>query len=413
MDDKLNEVINEEQKKFDTVVQEQASETNTDIISSGAVNNTNQVYLGTDKSVPENPDLDNQDISEDDLEILKFIEDSAPKIYVIGLGGSGCNTLNRLFTLGIADVTLIAGNTDARHLLNIKAHRKVLLGKKLTRGRGAGSDASVGEAAAKESAPEIQSLLKGSDMVFVTCGLGGGTGSGSIPVVAQIAKESGALTVAVVTLPFKSEGRTRMQRAVDSLNKLRKVADITIVIRNDKLLTIAPDLPLNTAFKVSDEVLAGSVKGIAELVTQVGIVNVDFADLKTAMSNAGYAVIGMGEASSEIKPEKRAIVAVETALNSPLLEADLSTANRALINIIGGDDMTLKEAQTIIEETASRISSNANIKWGARIDKSIKKSTIRVLIVVSGGKFPKYDEVDKLFEQEEEELPDLDLDLLS
>ncbi|MFH1520487.1 MAG: cell division protein FtsZ [Candidatus Micrarchaeota archaeon] len=328
--------------------------------------------------------------SKDDEELLKFIEESKPNLYVIGAGGSGSNTLDRIFQMGIQDVNLIAMNTDAKHLLHVKANRKVLLGKKVSKGRGAGSNPVLGEESAKEAIEEIKEALKEPSMVFITCGLGGGTGTGSAPIIAETAKSMGALTVAVVTLPFSSEGKIRMENAITGLEKLKKHADTVIVIKNDKLLNLVPDLPLNTAFKVCDEVLAGSVKGIAELVTKAGLVNVDFADLKTILSQGGFAVIGLGEASLDAKKEDRARVAVETALNSPLLDADVSTSTRALINVVGGEDMSLKEAEYVVAETASKINPDAHIIWGSRIDENIKKSSMRVLVVLAGVRFPKY-----------------------
>ncbi|MEM4335378.1 MAG: cell division protein FtsZ [Candidatus Anstonellales archaeon] len=343
----------------------------------------------------------------DEEELLKFVEESEPKIYVVGAGGSGCNTLNRLFDLGIKGAKLIAMNTDARHLLQVKANRKLVLGKSLTKGRGAGSNPEIGQKAAEESAEQIKEILKDANLVFITCGLGGGTGTGSAPIIAKIAKNDiNALTVAVVTLPFTSEGRIRMENAIKGLEKLRKYVDTVIVIRNDKLLTIAPELPLNTAFKVCDEVLAGSVKGITELVTKAGMVNVDFADLTTILKDAGTAVIGLGEASAEVKHEERAKIAIETALNSPLLDADISTATRALINIVGGSDMTLKEANYIVEETARRIYPDAHIIQGSRIEEDMKKSAIRVLVVLAGVTIPKYNVEGTL------DIENLDLELI-
>lgn len=349
-----------------------------------------------------------QQNSSDDEEILKFIEESKPKIFVVGAGGSGSNTLDRLFELGIKDVHLVGMNTDAHHLLKVRANRKILLGKQLTKGRGAGSNPEVGMNAAKESAEDIKSAINSANMVFVTCGLGGGTGTGSAPLIAEYAKGSGALTVAVVTLPFSSEGKVRMENALQGLEKLRKYTDTLIVIRNDKLLSLAPDLPLNTAFKVCDEVLAGSVKGIAELITCSGMMNVDFADLKTILAEAGYAVIGLGEASVDAKNEERATIAVETALNSPLLDSEIHTANRALINVVGGEDMTLKEAELIVSETAKRINPNAHIIWGARVEQDMKKASLKVLVVLGGVKFPKYG----VQERVPEGLDDIDLDVI-
>jgi cell division protein FtsZ len=327
--------------------------------------------------------------SSDDEEILKFIEETEQKIYIVGSGGSGSNTLDRVFELGIQGVNLVAMNTDAKHLLHIRANKKVLLGKKTSKGRGAGSNPTIGEESAKEAVEDIKGSLSDASMVFITCGMGGGTGTGSAPIIAEAAKSMGALTVAVVTLPFTSEGKVRMENAVQGIEKLKKHTDTLIVIKNDKLLNLVPDLPLNTAFKVCDEVLAGSVKGIAELVTKSGLVNVDFADLRTILSDAGFAVIGLGEASLDAKQEDRARVAVETALNSPLLDADVSTSTKALINVIGGEDMSLKEAEYVVSETARKINPNAHIIWGARVDENIKKTSMRVLVVLGGVRFPK------------------------
>ncbi|MBN1170347.1 cell division protein FtsZ [Candidatus Micrarchaeota archaeon] len=325
----------------------------------------------------------------DDEELLKFIKETEQKIFIVGSGGSGSNTLDRLFELGIDGVNLIAMNTDAKHLLRTRANKKVLLGKNVSRGRGAGSNPVIGEESAKEALEEIKGSISNASMVFITCGMGGGTGTGSAPIIAEAAKSMGALTVAVVTLPFTSEGKVRMENAIEGIEKLKKNTDTLIVIKNDKLLSLVPDLPINTAFKVCDEVLAGSVKGIAELVTQSGLVNVDFADLKTILSDAGFAVIGLGEASLDAKQEDRARLAVETALNSPLLDADVSTSTRALINVVGGEDMSLKEAEYVVGETAKRINPNAHIIWGARVNEKIKKSSMRVLVVLGGVRFPK------------------------
>ncbi|MBI5223659.1 cell division protein FtsZ [Candidatus Micrarchaeota archaeon] len=329
--------------------------------------------------------------SSDDEEILKFIqeEESKKKIYVVGAGGSGTNTLDRLFEMGINGVGLIAMNTDARHLLKVKANKKILLGKKTTGGRGAGSNPQVGEDSAKEAYEDIKTALADAGMVFITCGMGGGTGTGSAPVIAEAIKSTGALTIGVVTLPFQSEGKIRWDNALAGLEKLKKHTDTLIIIKNDKLLSLVPDLPLNTAFKVCDEVLAGSVKGIAELVTKSGLVNVDFADLRTILSDAGFAVIGLGEATLDAKSEERAKVAVETALTSPLLDADISTSTRALVNVIGGEDMTLKEAEFVVGEVARRINPNAHIIWGARVEENIKKSSMKVLVVIAGVRFSK------------------------
>lgn len=346
-------------------------------------------------------------VSKDDEELFKFIESSRPKIYVVGTGGSGCNTMNRMFEVGIEGADLIAMNTDVQHLVKVRAGRKVLLGKKTTKGLGAGGNPQVGEEAATESAEEIKNVLDGAAMVFIACGLGGGTGTGSAHVIAEQAKEAGALSIAVVTLPFASEGRVRMENAISGLNKLKKCADTTIVIPNDKLLTIAPDLPINTAFKVSDEVVTAAVKGITELMTKAGLVNLDFADLRTVLTGSGCGVVSMGEASVEARADQRALIAVETALNSPLLDVDISTADKALINVIGGGDMTLKEAELVVNEVSKRINPLSHIIWGARVEKEAQKSAVRVLVVLAGTSFPDYG-----VEKKKDEVV-LDLDLIS
>jgi len=333
-----------------------------------------------------------EQISPDDEDILKFIEGAKPKIYVVGAGGSGSNTITRLNSIGIQGATLVATNTDAAHLVKTRAERKLLLGKKTTRGLGAGSDMKVGEEAALESKDEIRHMLSNSNLVFVTCGLGGGTGTGSVSTIVHEAKESGALTVAIVTLPFTSEGRMRMRNALEGLSKLRKVADTVIVIPNDKLLSIAPDLPLNMAFRVSDEVLASATKGIVEMVTKPGMVNIDFADLRSVLKDSGYAVIGTGEGVSANDGTSRAIVALENAIKSPLLDADFSNAKKALINIVGGESLSLREAETVFQDVAGRISRDALLKWGARIEPEMRKDALRVMIVVSGVDFPEYTE---------------------
>jgi len=344
-------------------------------------------------------------VSKDDEELLKFIESSAPKIYIVGTGGGGCNTLNRIFEVGVEGASVIAMNTDAHHLVRTRADKKLLLGRNTTKGLGAGSNPTVGEEAAKESKGEIEKVIANSQMVFVTCGLGGGTGTGSAHIIAEQAKNDGALTIAVVTLPFLSEGKVRRANALEGLNKLKRQADTVIVIPNDKLLAIVPDLPLNTAFKVADEVLASSVKGITELVTKVGLVNLDFADLRTILKDAGCAVIGFGESNANVKPDEMAITAVENALNSPLLDSDISEADKALVNVTGGGDMTLREAELVIEEISKRIHPNSHIIWGARIEPDLGKSVMKVLVVIAGAKLPNYEKVE--FKQEP---PEIDLD---
>ncbi|MEM4261776.1 MAG: cell division protein FtsZ [Candidatus Diapherotrites archaeon] len=332
-------------------------------------------------------------IVEDDEALVKTLEESKAKIAVIGVGGSGCNTMQRMSEVGIVGATSFAINTDAQDLLKVKADRKILIGKKLTRGLGAGSNPSVGEASAQESIEEISENLCDFDLVFITCGMGGGTGTGAAPIVAEVAKKCKALTVAVVTLPFTVEGKKRAENAMYGLSNLRKHADTIIVIPNDKILEIAPDLPLNAAFKVADEVLTNAVKGITELITKPGLINLDFADLKTILEKGGAAMIGLGESGTQNGPsEARALEAVENALTSPLLDVDISGANRALINVVGGSDMTLREAELIVEAVAAKIHSHAHIIWGAMIDDTLPKNQIQAMVVIAGGRLGFLDE---------------------
>ena len=326
------------------------------------------------------------ELTDVDQQLMKLIDGLKTSIKVVGCGGAGCNTVTRLSEIGIDGAETITMNTDAQDLLYSLADRKVLLGAELTGGLGAGSDPSVGENCAKENLDEIASALQGSDLTFITCGLGGGTGSGSAPVIAEVAKDSGSVTVAIVTMPFTVEGKTRWQNAEEGLAKLRKTADTVVVIPNDKLMSLVPDLPLNAAFRVSDEILADSLKGTTEMVTKPGLVNLDFADLRTVLSNGGTAVIGLGESTSETFSENRAIEAIEEAIQSPLLDVDISSADRALVNVIGGPDMTLQEAEAAVEYISGKISPDANIIWGAQIDENLGKNVVRVMLVVSGVK---------------------------
>jgi len=316
-----------------------------------------------------------------DAELAEMIERQKARIKVFGCGGGGNNTINRIAEIGVTGAETIAINTDAQDLLYTSADKKILIGKMLTKGLGAGSIPKVGEEAAKESESEIKKAAENSDMIFITCGLGGGTGTGSAPVVAEIAKKSGALTVAVVTMPFKMEGQKRYENAVQGLDSLRKSVDTLIVIPNDKLLELAPDLPLHTSFKIADEILTNAVKGIAELVTKAGLVNLDFADIRTVMGDGGVALIGVGESDSP----SRASDAVEKAINNPLLDVDIMGATGALINVAGGPDLTLEEARQIVEKVSESIDPQARMIWGAQISDDLQ-GTVRVMIVVTGVK---------------------------
>jgi cell division protein FtsZ len=316
-----------------------------------------------------------------DAELEKMLAKQRATIKVVGTGGGGNNTIDRISEVGINGVETIACNTDAQDLLYTTADKKVLLGKELTHGLGAGSVPRIGEEAAKESEHDLKDAMQGADMVFVTCGLGGGTGTGSAPVIAEVSKKLGALTIAVVTLPFQMEGHRRYENAVMGLEKLEANVDTLIVIPNDKLLEIAPDLPIQTAFKVADEILTNAVKGIAELVTKAGLVNLDFADIRAVMGNGGVALIGVGESDTE----NRAIESVEKAINNPLLDADITGANGALINIVGGPDLTLEEARKIVDAVSSKLDEDARIIWGAQISDDLS-NMIRTMLIVTGVK---------------------------
>lgn len=319
--------------------------------------------------------------SEIDKELEKLVDSQKASIRVIGCGGGGNNTLSRINQVGIKGVMTIAVNTDAQDLLYTNADKKILIGRELTKGLGAGAKPKVGEEAARENENEIKESLKGADMVFITCGLGGGTGTGSAPVVAELAKKQEALTIAIVTIPFAMEGQARYENAAYGLERLRKAVDTLIVIPNDKLLELVPDLPINTAFKVADEILTNSVKGIAELVTRAGLVNLDFADIRSVMRDGGVALIGVGESDSENRAEE----AVEKAIMNPLLDVDISGASAALINISGGSDLTLSESKKVMEMVYEKLDPEAKVIWGAQIYEDFEK-TLRVMVIVTGVK---------------------------
>ena len=333
----------------------------------------------------ENTSFDSQEsvssLSKDDEELEKVLANRKARIKVIGCGGAGNNTISRISEIGVTGAEIIAVNTDAQDLLNATADRKLLIGKDLTQGLGAGSDPRIGKDAAKESQKEIRESLQDAHMIFITGGLGGGTGTGCMPEIASIAKKLGILTVAVVTLPFEMEGVLRHENAMIGLEELESLVDTLILIPNDKLIELAPDLPLHTAFKVADEILTNAVKGIAELVTKTGLVNLDFADIRAVMKGGGVALIGVGESDTE----NRAVEAVEKAVNNPLLDADISGANGALINVIGGEDMTLDEARKVVETVSEKLDDDARIIWGAQISKDLEK-TIRTMLIVTGVK---------------------------
>lgn len=325
-------------------------------------------------------DIPEQKASSELNEDLKdILEERKAEIKVVGIGGAGNNTVSRMTQVGIVGAEGIAINTDAQDLLYTDADDKLLVGREITQGLGAGANPDVGEEAAKESKPDIKEKLKGSDMIFVTCGLGGGTGTGGSPIIAETAQKIGALTVGIVTLPFTMEGNERRANARRGLEKLESAVDTLIVIPNDKLLEIVPDVSLTTAFKVADEILVNAVKGIAELVTKPGLVNLDFADIRAVVGDGGLAMIGMGESDTE----NRAIEAVEKALTNPLLDVDIEGADGALINVTGGPDTTISEAQEIVEAVSEKLHDDAKIIWGSQIVEELGEA-IRTMLIVTG-----------------------------
>lgn len=303
------------------------------------------------------------------------------RIRVVGVGGSGGNAVDHMVESKVRGVDFIAINTDAQALHASPVKRKVHIGKNLTRGLGTGMNPELGKRAAEETKEEIQQVLKGSDMVFVACGMGGGTGTGAAPVVARSAKELGALTVGVVTKPFSFEGAQRMRLAEAGLEELRKEVDALVVIPNDRLLaTVAKDTSLKAAFGMCDDVLRQAVEGISDLITQPGIINVDFADVRAVMENSGSALMGIGLASGE----NRAVVAAQAAVSSPLLEISITGAKGVLFAIAGGEDLGMVEVHEAAKIITESVDPNAKIIFGAIKDEKLKKNEVRVTVIATG-----------------------------
>ncbi len=306
--------------------------------------------------------------------------ESFARIKVVGVGGGGCNAVNRMIDEGLSGIEFISINTDAQALVKSSAPTRVRIGEKVTRGLGAGGDPKIGQAAAEESAEELYEVLKGSDMVFVTAGLGGGTGTGAAPVVAQIAKEIGALTIGVVTRPFAFEGAKRARSAEEGASRLKEHADTLIVIPNDRLLQIVDKrLALSDAFRVADDVLRQGIQGISELITVPGLINLDFADVRTIMSEGGAALMAVGQAAGE----DRARIAAEQAISSQLLDVTINGAHGILFNVTGGSDLSLFEvnqAAAIIKETAHP---DVNLIFGAVVDPEMGDK-VRITVIATG-----------------------------
>ena len=306
--------------------------------------------------------------------------DGMAQIKVVGVGGAGNNAVNRMVEIGISGVEFIAINTDRQALGVSKADTKIQIGEKITRGLGAGSDPLIGEKSAEESKEEIANALKGADMVFVTAGMGGGTGTGAAPIVAQIAKDLGILTVAVVTKPFTFEGKKRMQSAERGVVSLKERVDTLIVIPNDRLLqSVERKTSMIEAFRMSDEVLRQGVQGISDLITGIGLVNLDFADVKTIMYDTGMAHMGIGKASGENRAEE----AAKAAINSPLLESSIEGARGVLLSITGGSDLGMFEVNTACELVQKSIDADANIIFGVVIDEDMKDE-MSVTVIATG-----------------------------
>lgn len=303
------------------------------------------------------------------------------RIKVLGVGGSGKNALNHMVNSKIKGVDFIAINTDAQDLHHCLAKKKIHIGKNLTKGLGTGMNPELGRRAVEETKEEVQEAIKGADMVFVTCGEGGGTGSGAAPIVAKTAKELGALTVAVVTKPFFFEGAQRMRIAEQALENLRKEVDAIIVIPNDRLLAnVDKNTTAKAAFALCDEVLKQAVEGISDLITTPGMINIDFADVRSVMENAGSALMGIGSASGE----KRAEDAAKMAISSPLLDLSISGAKGVLFSIAGGDDLTMFEIQDAAKIITESIDPNAKVIFGTVRDEKLKKGEIKVTVIATG-----------------------------
>ncbi|HAI73876.1 MAG TPA: cell division protein FtsZ [Candidatus Moranbacteria bacterium] len=335
------------------------------------------------------------------------------RIKVVGVGGSGGHGISRMIETKIKGVEFVAINTDAQDLHHNKAAEKVHIGKNLTKGLGAGMNPDIGRQAAEENRSEIQDVLKGADMVFVTCGLGGGTGTGAAPIVAEIAKELGALTVAVVTKPFGFEGAQRRAIAEEGLQNLRERVDTLITIPNDKLLQIIDKkTTLINSFKIVDDVLRQGVQGISDLITKPGIVNVDFADVRAIMSNSGSALMGIGIGAGE----NRAAEAARAAINSPLLELSIDGAKGVLFNVSGSSDLGMLEINEAANIITEAIDPNAKVIFGAVVDETLKKGEVQITVVATGFDEEKVKEspmekIARINSAEDKEMADEEADL--
>jgi len=326
-----------------------------------------------------NSALENAEAEKRDMDDVADDEDFGdPRIVIVGAGGAGNNTVNRLYNIGVDGADTIAINTDKQHLKMIEADTKILVGKSLTSGLGAGGDPSMGERATEMAQGTIKEVLGEADLVFVTAGMGGGTGTGAAPVVSKIAKEQGAIVVGMVSTPFNVE-RARTVKAEEGLEKLRNEADSIIVLDNNRLLDYVPNLPIGKAFSVMDQIIAETVKGISETITQPSLINLDYADMTSIMNQGGVAVMLVGETQDKNKTKE----VVNDAMNHPLLDVDYRGASGGLVHITGGPDLTLKEAEGIAQNITERLEASANVIWGARIQEEYK-GKVRVMAIMTG-----------------------------
>ena len=300
-----------------------------------------------------------------------------PRIMIVGCGGSGNNTLNRITHLGVEGAVTVAINTDKQHLDHTRALQKLLVGRHITRGLGAGGDPSTGRRCAEAGREMIKKIVTGADLVFIASGLGGGSGTGICPIVAEEAKAAGALVVGIVTTPFHVERRQRMARALEGLESLRRIADAVLVLDNNRLLHYVPNLPLDEAFSIMDQLVAEIVKGIVETITMPSLINLDFADVRAIMANGGVTMMLYGE--SDRGPEE----VVHEALNHPLLDVDITGATGVLIHVTGGQYMTLDSASRVVDLLTAKVSEDANVIWGARQDAGFG-DTIKVMAIITG-----------------------------
>ncbi len=305
-------------------------------------------------------------------------DNATPRILIVGCGGAGNNTINRLYNIGVEGAETIAINTDKQHLDMIESDTKVLVGKSITKGLGAGGDPEIGRRAAELGRKTLEELLDNADLVFITAGMGGGTGTGTTPIVAQIAKSQGAIVVAMVSTPFSVE-RARLIKAEEGLEELRREADTVIVLDNNRLLDYVPNLPIDQAFSVMDQIIAETVKGIAETITQPSLINLDYADVRTIMNSGGVAAMLVGESRSQDKARD----VVREAFNHPLLEVDYRGSKGALIHITGGPDLTLQEAEQIANALTSQLDPHANVIWGARVQRGYE-GRVRIMSIMTG-----------------------------